>query len=324
MNASFECTYFWNVSSEDALSPFKTGSTENILFATFYIVDFILAFLGNATALWIFLYHRQAGSPANIFLMHLAIADIVYVMVLPMKIVYHLQNSHWPFGEALCCITGFLSFLNMYASLYVMACISVDRLLAAVFPLKSIKIRKPLVAHITCIALWLLLIMMMAPMLGSTQTAKIHNTIVCFQLYREKFSKKAIFSIIVGFAIPFFTTVCSYLLIIYSLLFNTHQMESSLKNKVVKMIILVLLIYFICFVPYHISRLNYVISCTSHHQLSWKELKALSFSNRITSCLTSLNPLLDPIMYFFLAEKFKDTLQKLCRRQFNKLSISTS
>ena len=44
---------------------------------------------------------------------------------------------------------------------------------------------------------------------------------------------------------------------------------------------------------------------------SFAAQRALALGNRITSCLTSLNGALDPVMYFFVAEKFRDALRSL-------------
>ena len=81
---------------------------ENVLFASFYLLDFILAFVGNALALWLFIRDHKSGTPANVFLMHLAVADLSCVLVLPTRLVYHFSGNHWPFGEIPCRLTGFL------------------------------------------------------------------------------------------------------------------------------------------------------------------------------------------------------------------------
>lgn len=116
-------------------------------------------------------------------------------------------------------------------------------------------------------------------------------------------------SLAIAFTFPFVITVTCYLLIIRSLR-HGPRVEKRLKNKAVRMIAVVLAIFLVCFVPYHVHRSVYVLhyhgssaSCTTQ--------RALALGNRITSCLTSLNGALDPIMYFFVAEKFRNTLCNL-------------
>lgn len=282
---------------------------ENMLFACFYLLDFILAFVGNSLALWLFIWDQKSGTPANVFLMHLAVADLSCVLVLPTRLVYHFSGNHWPFGEIPCRLTGFLFYLNMYASIYFLTCISADRFLAIVHPVKSLKLRRPLYAHLACAFLWVVVAVAMAPLLVSPQTVQTNHTVVCLQLYREKASHHALASLAVAFTFPFITTVTCYLLIIRSLR-QGPRIEKHLKNKAVRMIAMVLAIFLICFVPYHVHRSVYVLhyrgggtSCTAQ--------RALALGNRITSCLTSLNGALDPVMYFFVAEKFRHALCNL-------------
>lgn len=281
---------------------------ENALLASFYLLDFLLALVGNALALWLFLQDRRAGTPADVFLMHLAVADLSCVLTLPTRLVYHFSGSHWPFGEIPCRLTGFLFYLNMYASIYFLTCISADRFLAIVHPVKSLKLRRPLYAHLACAFLWVVVAVAMAPLLLSPQTVRTDRTVVCLQLYREKASPRALVSLAVAFTFPFVTTVTCYLLTIHSLRQGSRA-ETRLKNKAVRTIALVLAIFLVCFLPYHVHRFVYVLH--RRGSTSCAARRALALGNRVTSCLTSLNGALDPIMYFFMAEKFRNTLCNL-------------
>nr|XP_005007783.1 uracil nucleotide/cysteinyl leukotriene receptor [Cavia porcellus] len=282
---------------------------ENMLLACFYLLDFILAFVGNALALWLFIRDHKSGTPANVFLMHLAVADLSCVLVLPTRLVYHFSGNHWPFGEIPCRLTGFLFYLNMYASIYFLTCISMDRFLAIVHPVKSLKLRRPLYAHLACALLWVVVAVAMAPLLVSPQTVQTNQTVVCLQLYREKASHKALTSLVVAFTFSFVITVTCYLLIIRSLR-QGPRVEKRLKGKAVRMIAIVLAIFLICFVPYHIHRTVYLLHYNGG-RASCAAQRVLALGNRITSCLTILNGALDPVMYFFVAEKFRNTLCNL-------------
>ncbi|XP_014113759.1 uracil nucleotide/cysteinyl leukotriene receptor [Parus major] len=305
----FNCSNQSNFALETSEQCGKETHLENMIFATFYFLDFILAFAGNALALWLFIRDQKSGTPANIFLMHLAVADLSFVLILPTRLVYHFSGNHWPFGEIPCRLTGFLFYLNMYASIYFLMCISVDRFLAIVHPVKSIKLRRSRYAHVACVFLWVIVGVAMAPLLLSVQTVHMKNTTVCLQLYREKASRHALVSLAVAFTFPFVTTVTCYLLIIQSLK-SGNRVEKHLKEKAVKMIIMVVMIFLICFVPYHVNRYIYILHYNGT-KASCETQRLLALSNRITSCLTSLNGAFDPIMYFFVAEKFREALCNL-------------
>ncbi|XP_068599975.1 uracil nucleotide/cysteinyl leukotriene receptor [Brachionichthys hirsutus] len=285
------------------------STAENTLFGCFYILVFFLALNGNGLALWIFSHQRGSSSPANVFLIHLAVADLSYVAILPLRATYHLAGGHWPFGEVPCRVAGFLFYVNMYASLYFLACVAGDRYLAVVHAVRSLKVRRTRYAHIISFSLWALVTVSMAPLLVTHQTAEVDGTTVCLQLYREKASLNALISLAVAFTPPFLVTLSCYLLIIRSL-HGGSRLEPALKLKALRTIGLVMLIYVVCFLPYHVSRATFILGY-SHPGVSCQTRRGLSLANRITSSLTCLNGSMDPLIYLFGAEKFRSTLMRM-------------
>ncbi|KAF6727935.1 Uracil nucleotide/cysteinyl leukotriene receptor [Oryzias melastigma] len=309
-----------NQSSESCVTAEST--TENQLFGWFYIVVFVLALSGNSLALWIFSRQRGVSSPATVFLIHLAVADLSYVIILPLRATYHFTGGHWPLGEVPCRVVGFLFYVNMYASLYFLACVAADRYLAVVHAVRSMKIRHARYAHIISFSLWVLVTISMSPLLVTHQTAQRDNTTVCLQLYREKASRKALISLAVAFTPPFLATLSCYLLIIHSL-HRGSRLEPALKLRALRTIGAVMLIYVVCFLPYHMSRATFILGY-GHPDVSCQTRRALSTANRLTSFLTCLNGAMDPLVYLFGAEKFRSALRRIFCKDNGGMSAATS
>lgn len=309
-----------NQSSESCVATETT--TENQLFGWFYIVVFILALSGNSLALWIFSHQRGVSSPSNVFLIHLAVADLSYVIILPLRAAYHFTEGHWPLGEVPCRVVGYLFYVNMYASLYFLACVAADRYLAVVHAVRSLKVRHGRYAHIISFSLWVLVTVSMAPLLVTHQTVQVENTTVCLQLYREKASRNALISLAVAFTPPFLATLSCYLLIIHSL-HRGSRLEPALKLRALRTIGVVMLIYIVCFLPYHMSRATFILGY-SHPDVSCQTRRALSMANRLTSSLTCLNGAMDPLVYLFGAEKFRSALRRLFCKDKMGMSAATS
>ncbi|XP_026148117.1 uracil nucleotide/cysteinyl leukotriene receptor [Mastacembelus armatus] len=282
---------------------------ENIIFSTFYILIFIIAVPGNALALWAF-FNQKITSPSKLFLRHLSVADLSYILILPMRMIYHLFDNYWPFGDILCKLSGFLFYLNMYCSLYLMSFISLDRFLAVVLPIKSQTVRKVKYAQVAVGILWLTIIVSTVPIIFSKNVA--NSTSNCNHLYLEKSSSKALVSTIVAFFIPFTTTVVSYVLILLKLRTVQQREASPAKDKAIKIIILIMMNFFLAFVPYYVCRVIYI----SHRDDHMTE--SLGRVNRITSALTCVSGVLDPVMYFFLNRTYRNKLtQLLCKNREN-------
>ncbi|MFT7809279.1 uracil nucleotide/cysteinyl leukotriene receptor-like [Arapaima gigas] len=303
----------------------RESHLENIFFAIFYITLLILAVPANALALWVFSCEKKTTS-SKVFLTNLAIADLCYVLILPLRAAYHFMDGDWPFGEIPCRLLGYFFYLNMYCSIYFMACISLDRFLALVLPIKSLSLRqKPVISHIVSGVLWICLVFTTMPLLMSRQTAAVENSTrtMCFQLYREKPSKKALPSIAVAFAVPSVIMVTSYALILHKL-YSLRQSETRFKiKKSIRMITLTLLIFIVAFVPYHVNRFIY-IAMFANQNISSNEIASLWLTNRITSSLTCVSGVLDPVLYFFLTTNYrKHVLRLFCQIQDRDLQSTT-
>ncbi|XP_053315045.1 uracil nucleotide/cysteinyl leukotriene receptor [Spea bombifrons] len=287
---------------------------ENVLLSVCYILGLLVGGLGNILALSLFVRDRQPHSPSDIFLLHLALSDLFLLLTLPTRLFYHISGNNWPFGSMPCRLSGFVFYLNMYASLYFLAGISIDRYLAIVHPLNSIKFRRPLHAHVVCIFLWAIVAFATAPLLLGRQQEKDEGG--CRLLYRETPSLRALSSLSAAFAIPFLGTVTCYGLILRRL---RKGGDRKPKERAVKMVLLVLTIFLICFVPYHLTRALYHVLMPGGEDAATSSCalrQGLALANRFTSCLSTLNAALDPLVYFFAVKKFRQILIKLpCRRQ---------
>ncbi|KAM9376039.1 apelin receptor 2 [Pholidichthys leucotaenia] len=70
---------------------------------------------------------RPSRSLTDSLIASLALADLCFVVTLPLWAVYMAMGYHWPFGQPLCQISSFLTALNMYASVFSLSTLSVER-----------------------------------------------------------------------------------------------------------------------------------------------------------------------------------------------------
>ncbi|KAM8881156.1 uracil nucleotide/cysteinyl leukotriene receptor [Synchiropus picturatus] len=296
--------------TEDQIQDLHAGPYENILYTTYYILVFIIALPGNVLALWAF-FQRGTSSSSRVFLRHLSMADICYVLILPLRIVYHLLNCQWPFGNVLCQLSGFLFYLNIYSSMYLMSFISLDRLVAVLFATKSRVIRKAVYANAVVCVLWLLIIVSTSPMLFAGANISSNSTGTCGKLYLERPSQKALVSTVVAFVIPLATIVIAYILILVKLQSVRQHKQRGVKDKAVKLIVLVVIHFLFVFVPYHVSRVMYIRSAVDGNTTTVHRSSSIAKVNQVTSALMCHSGILDPVMYFFLNKVYRGKLLQL-------------
>ncbi|KAF1386969.1 hypothetical protein PFLUV_G00100380 [Perca fluviatilis] len=70
---------------------------------------------------------RPSRSLTDSLIASLALADLCFLVTLPLWAVYTAMGYHWPFGQPLCQISSFLTALNMYASVFSLSMLSMER-----------------------------------------------------------------------------------------------------------------------------------------------------------------------------------------------------
>lgn len=103
------------------------------LYTYFYLMLFVPGLLLNTLALWVLCRHISKKTKAVIFMINLALADLAHVLSLPLRVYYYFTHT-WPFGRTVCLLCFYLKYLNMYAAIVFLVCISVQRCVFLLHP----------------------------------------------------------------------------------------------------------------------------------------------------------------------------------------------
>nr|XP_055045080.1 P2Y purinoceptor 1-like [Misgurnus anguillicaudatus]XP_055045081.1 P2Y purinoceptor 1-like [Misgurnus anguillicaudatus] len=285
------------------------------LFPSVYIPVLIFGLIGNLGALYYFIFKIKQRSPSNVYIVNLAVADTLFLCTLPFRIHYHVNESNWVFGDAMCLITGTLYFANIYISITFMTCICVDRYIATLHPHTYLQLRNKSVATMVSTGVWsisgaaMLAFMLNCP--GRT------NKVTCFEdLSSEDWSTLAPFTaccIIFGYLLPYVVILVCYPIVARRI----SRINNNTARGARRIIYAILAITVVCFLPYHIVNLVYL--------LSRMRLIAVDvwIPRRVTMALVSLNSLLDPVLYYFATGHYKWRMKRLrFRKKKGVYSIS--
>lgn len=252
--------------------------------------------------------------------MNLVVSDLLFVFTLPLRVFYFI-NQNWPFGSMLCKVSVSLFYTNMYGSMLFLTCISVDRFLAIVHPFRSRALRTKRNARIVCIAVWVLVLSGSLPtgfMLETTSPEKRQtNATFCFENFSSKqwkshLSKVVIFIETVGFIIPLLLNVCCSIMVLQTL--RRPQTISRgggklNKTKILRMIIVHLLIFCFCFIPYNVNLVFYALVRTKTLKGCFVE-SVVRTIYPIALCIAVSNCCFDPIVYYFTSETIQNSIKR--------------
>lgn len=288
-----------------------------ILLPVSYSLVFVVGFVLNAAALWLFLKMRP-WNPSTVFMFHLALSDFLYVLSLPTLIYYYANRSDWPFGVAMCKIVRFLFYANLYCSILFLTCISVHRYFGICHPIKALTLLKSRHAHLVCGMVWCVVTICLIPNLVFVTTSRRDNDTICHDTtHQGAFNEYVDYSSVVMvllFGIPFMVIMVCYCLMARALCRPKRGLSGSRQSgvshkKSIKLIIVVLVVFAVSFVPFHITRTVYYTSRVL--DLDCRSLNIVNFTYKITRPLASVNSCIDPILYFLAGDHYRSKLMSV-------------
>ncbi|XP_041920448.1 P2Y purinoceptor 12-like isoform X2 [Alosa sapidissima] len=313
-----------------------TCSRDNVLKTTVFPVLYSFLFLVglslNGLAVWVF-FSIPSRSHFIIYLKNIVVADVFMTLTFPFKILADANLASAGVRVFVCRVSSVLFYLTMYVSILFFGLISVDRCRKTLRPFVGtnaarLKRRKFLSAGI-----WMTLLALALPNVALTSRPPASSHFKCSELKTEfglRWHEVVNHVCQVIFWGNLVTVVVCYTLItkeLYNSYARTRGSDPSTqtragtvrgpqgssgggghKKSVRANVFLVLAVFFVCFVPFHFARVPYTMSQTRgrlfdcRHKLVFFQLK------ESTLWLSSLNSLLDPLIYFFLCKSFRTTL----------------
>ncbi|XP_028327031.1 G-protein coupled receptor 20 [Gouania willdenowi] len=252
---------------------------------------FLVGMVLNIFALYVFCARTKQKTTSVIYTINLAVTDLLVNLSLPTRILLYYSG-----GACLTCsyLHIFSYFVNMYCSILFLTCICVDRYLAIVQVEASRRWRNSSVAKCVCVTVWLFAIVVTYSFLSTA----FQHTGCCIS--------KLLFLTITEFFLPLIIIVVFTLRIMWALTDRRLMQQSrERRRKAVQLLSTVLIIFTVCFTPFHIRQVVlYFYPDLPHHIITY----------HLTVTLSSLNSCMDPVVYCFVTNNFQATMRHLFRR----------
>uniref|UniRef100_A0A3Q3ADQ8 Bradykinin receptor B2 n=1 Tax=Kryptolebias marmoratus TaxID=37003 RepID=A0A3Q3ADQ8_KRYMA len=288
----------------------------------------VLGIVLNVFVLMVFCLHKKSCNTAEIYLSNLAAADLLLVSFLPFWAAYVANRYNWIFGQAMCKIVSASILMNVYCSIYFLVLISIDRYLALVHPMSNERIRRPSVAKVGCLLVWILGFLFSLPgFIYRELTPPYNNRTSCFLNYPNttlQLTSDTLISVF-GFIIPIFIITFCTVEIIKMLQSRINEGENRKKrdHKANSLMLAVLLAFLICWVPYHLIRILHVLRDAGI--LTGCNLnKILYFCQQIFTYLAYFNSVLNPILYVIVGKSFQTKVKDLFKQWNHERTLTIS
>ncbi|XP_036237508.1 neuropeptide FF receptor 2-like isoform X2 [Molothrus ater] len=131
------------------------------VFITSYLLIFLLCMVGNGGVCFIVLWSRHMRTVTNLFILNLAVSDLlVGLFCMPTTLLDNIIAG-WPFGSLVCKMSGMVQGISVSASVFTLVAIAMDRFRCIVHPFKP-KLTVP-AAVATIAVIWALAVAIMCP-----------------------------------------------------------------------------------------------------------------------------------------------------------------
>ncbi|XP_075446900.1 G-protein coupled receptor 183-like [Ascaphus truei] len=316
-------------SSNKSCDLYAHRSTARILLPIHYSCVLFIGLLGNILALAVILQNRRKINSTTLYSTNLVISDILFSTALPTRIAYYAMGFHWPFGEPLCRITSLFFYINTYAGVNFMTCLSIDRFFAVVHPHRYNKVRRVKYAKLICVFVWLIVFSQTLPLLLQPMSnEEPDGSITCMEYPNferlEHLPFMLLGACLIGYLIPLGIILYCYSQISIKLCQaakkNPLTEKSGTNKKAINTIILVIVVFCICFTPYHVDIIQHMVKKLTYNP-ECTEKQIFQISLHFTVCLMNFNCCLDPFIYFFACKGYKRKVMRILRRQ---VSVSSS
>ena len=304
----------------------ESREIEVIIFTVLYAITMLLAFAGNMLLIYIVWKKPEVRSLTSFMFVNMAVADLlVTLIVMPVSIAHLHTGGKWlipgMLGEITCRAFLFLSFVTITASILCLTCMAIDRYYAVVYPFRRhLWFRKP---KILTPLVWFLstTFMSIAPVIQNLDV----ETSYCkydFSILGDKTKSTRgvfVYFFAIGYLIPLSVTSILYARTARTLWFqsapgnilvqNREQQEST-KRRVVRMLIIVLTVFALCWLPGQVYHLFVAVTV---FKANWPPVV-------MNACFWfgHANSAINPWLYILLSRKFHTAFKRMLSKKLIK------
>lgn len=284
------------------------GDFQKTVLPWIYLTLTLLGFVVNGLAmldLW-----RSEKTPTVIFTLNIVVSDLMACSSFPFRTAYNYSGLKWNADSTICLTTGFLTISCFYINLYCNMCFllwtSINRYATVVQPRWGLILafKRPKICWVLCGATWVLgiVIICAAKAYEVYLFSRSQRVGSCFdQIMKRPEQMNALHATGVGmFFFILGLMLASYGLLIFHL---QKAREGSMVGiglgpggglKVRRKILASVVLFVVCFLPYHIQRLKMMAESGSNNCQQNHDVRMLTILVAALSCC--LHPMLHLVL----------------------------
>ncbi|XP_020383066.1 G-protein coupled receptor 83-like [Rhincodon typus] len=145
----------WGVfSNQTKYEAESQNPTVKALLIVAYSVIIVISLFGNVLVCQVVVKNKRMHSATSLFVVNLAVADIMITLLNTPFTLVRFVNSNWVFGKLMCHVSRFAQYCSVHVSVLTLTAIALDRHQVIMHPLKP---RMSMVKGVICIiVIWIM------------------------------------------------------------------------------------------------------------------------------------------------------------------------
>ncbi|ROL45382.1 C3a anaphylatoxin chemotactic receptor [Anabarilius grahami] len=245
----------------------------------------------------------QSTDSFRIYVVNLAIADLVLLLRTPLMLPYLMNHSSWTLGEPVCKLAIYLRCLGLYVNAFFFCTIAVERSLCLLRPVWARMKRPRWTVPLACAAIWVLAAFFALPYIGTAKIILWQNRTACIESNMGVEQALIVVEILAGFLLLLVIFLSCNIAVIVC----TKKAESTISSptsssgpgntsqrltRLYRVLFLTVILFLTCWVPYFTCRF---LRALSHEQPKLKE-KVIAGAY-VALFLVYIKSALTPILY---------------------------
>ncbi|XP_016058230.1 PREDICTED: C-C chemokine receptor type 5-like isoform X5 [Miniopterus natalensis] len=274
-----------------------------------YSLVFISGFVGNLLVVLILIKCKKLKSMTDIYLLNLAVSDLLFLLTLPFWA--HYSVGQWVFGSVMCRLLTGLYFIGFFSGIFFIILLTIDRYLAIVHAVFALKARTVTFGAVTSGVTWVVAVFASLPGIIFTKAQFEESAYSCGPYFPVEWKNfHTLKMVLLGLVLPLLVMVVCYSGILKTLLRCRNEKK---RHKAVRLIFVIMIVYFLFWAPYNIVLLLDTFSgsfglnnCSSSNRLDQ--------AMQVTETLGMTHCCINPVIYAFVGEKFRRYLSVFFRK----------
>ncbi|XP_031144346.1 C-X-C chemokine receptor type 3-like isoform X2 [Sander lucioperca] len=296
----------------------ESRPSEAVFIPVLYCVELVIGLLGNGLLLAVLAQKRRSWSISDTFILHLSVADILLLATLPFWAAQATKQCLWCFSGFLCKICGAVFYINFYCGIFLLVCISLDRYLSIVHATQLYSHKKPRLAHISCLSVWLVSLILTIPH-WIFLVARKDVVPQCVHSYTQSVTDWKLGSRLLHHTLGFLLPAVALIICCSCILLQLKRSSEGLqKQRAIMVILPLVVVFFLCWMPYNITLIVDTFRNSSKEpdiELSGNPQRSLKINAlMVTSGLGCMHACLRPLLYLCLCGNFRKRTLAMLKR----------